>query len=155
MRFRAVALFVLTIVTWCGVSAAQDEPRLSADPSGPELEVDTDLPVGPLLLGSFGAAMIAVGAGFGWQAKQEHEDWEDARDAGDPMGQMDELGDDVQAHSITANVLMFSGLGLVGISVIWWLVGGDDDGGDGAGEASATAWSPGVGPGHAGLVVQF
>jgi len=155
MRFKAVALVVLTIVTWCGAASAQDQPQLSAEPAGPELDVDTDLPIGPLLLGSFGVALVAVGAGFGWQAKQEHDNWTEARDAGDPMGQMDELADDVKAHSITANVLMFSGAGLAVISVIWLLVGGDDEEGDGAGEEQTASWSPQVGPGNAGLIVQF
>jgi hypothetical protein len=153
MKTGVVGVVVLVIFTWCGVARAQDGPALGADPAGPELEVDTDLPVGPLLLGGFGLTLVAVGAGFGWQAKQEHDDWQDARDAGDPMGEMGALADDVQAHSITANVLMFSGAGLVAISVIWWLVGGDDD--EGESSDAVALWHPQLGPGQAGLVVQF
>ncbi|MBW2276445.1 MAG: hypothetical protein JRF63_03070 [Deltaproteobacteria bacterium] len=153
MRTTAVSLVVLVSIVWSGVARAQDEPELSADPAGPELEVDTDLPVGPLLLGSLGLALVAVGAGFGWQAKQEHESWEEARDTGDPLGQMDELADDVKAHSITANVLMFSGVGLTALSVILLLVGGDDEEGDAEGDTALL--SPQFGPGQAGLIVQF
>jgi hypothetical protein len=155
MKTAVVVLSFLTIVTWSGLARGQDEPGLSVEPGQPELEVDTDLPVGPLMLGSFGLAMVAVGAGFGWEAKQEHEDWEEARDSGDPMGEMDGLADDVRAHSITANVLMFTGAGLAAISVIWLLLGGDDEAEGEQEDVAAARWHPAVGAGQAAVIVQF
>jgi hypothetical protein len=68
---------------------------------------------------------------------------------------MDTLADDVKAHSVTANVLMFSGAGLAAISVFWLLFGGDDENGGGEGEPASARWRPEVGPGHAGVTVQF
>jgi hypothetical protein len=142
----------LALVAWSGAARGQEQTELSADPGRPELDVDTDLPIGPLLLGSFGLTMVAVGAGFGWQADQEYEDWDEARKAGDPLGEMDGLADDVKAHSIAANVLMFGGAGVAAVSVIWLLLSGGDDEEEGQG---AVAWRPAVGAGRAGLLVQF
>jgi len=156
MKTLTATILILAVINWCGAARADDERPLEASTAGPELEVDTDLPVGPLLLGSFGLVLVGVGAGFGWQAKQEHDNWQEARDSGDPMGEMDGLADDVKAHSITANVLMFSGAGLAAISLIWWLAGGDDDEeGGGEGEIATARWTPLFEPGQAAVVVQF
>lgn len=153
---KAASLVVaLAFVAFCGAARGQERTELGTEPARPELDVDTDLPIGPLLLGSFGLTMVAVGAGFGWQADQEYEDWDEARKAGDPAGEMDGLADDVKAHSIAANVLMFGGAGIAAISVIWLLVGGGDDEDDREGQATASALSPMIGAGSAGLTVQF
>jgi hypothetical protein len=156
MRTIVACLTLLTLLS-CGRNArAQGGPSETVDPAGPELDVDTDLPLGPILVGSFGVVLVAVGAGFGWQADQEHEDWDAARKAGDPEGQMDGLSDDVRAHSIAANVLMFSGAGIAALSLIWLLVsGGDDDEPGGQGEVATALWRPELGPGRVGLSLQF
>jgi hypothetical protein len=155
MKTTVASLVILCATAWCGGALAQEQHQLSAEPGGPELEVDTDLPVGPLLLGSFGLAMVAVGAGFGWQADQEYEDWETARKTGDPLGEMDELADDVKAHSVTANVLMFSGAAVAAIGVIWLIFAGGDEDDNGPGQAETALLEPSVGPDRAGLVVHF
>ncbi|MFO8072838.1 MAG: hypothetical protein R6V85_13275 [Polyangia bacterium] len=138
------------------------EPALAADT---ELEVSTDLPIGPILLGSFSLVGVAVGAGLGWQADQEYDDWKRARS--DPMyaddpeaGQrrVDNLADDVEKHALAANILMFGGAALTAISVVWMLLaGGDEEPRETGSNAEETAlrWRPGVGPGSLELSVSF
>jgi len=136
------------------------EPAAAGHGAPPRLEADTRLPVGPLLLGGFSLVLVAVGAGFGWQASQEYDDWKaartDARYAADPdagQARVDELADDVRAHAITANVLMFSGAALTAVSVLWWLL--RDGSRKEKKSESETAWRPILGPGHAGFEVGF
>jgi hypothetical protein len=155
MKTAIVPVVVLSLISWSGAARAQQPAQIEADPGAPELEVDTDLPMGPILLGSFGLVLVGVGAGFGWQASEEHEDWEDARKAGDPAGEMDELADDVQAHSIAANVLMFGGAGIAAVSLILLLVSGGDDDREAAQETASVAWRPELGPAHVGLAARF
>ena len=163
-RTAALALLLAAALGARGALAADGEGELSTgrDGSGPELEVDTDLPMGPILLGSFSLVIVAVGAGFGWQADQEHDDWKAAKS--DPMyaaepeaGQerVDALADDVRKHSIAANTLMFGGLALLASSVIWWIVdaGGDEE--ESSDDGGAVAWYPAVGPGQASLGITF
>jgi len=127
--------------------------ELEADPGPPELDVDTGLPVGPIILGSMSLAVIAVGAGFGWQADQEFDRWKEARDSGDAAATK-RLADDVDTHSIAANVLLFGGVALAATSVIWWLVSGGDDEEEPDGETSAS-FQVALGPGQASLTLEF
>ena len=113
--------------------------------------LQTDFPVGPVILGAYGVVTIVIGAGFGWQADQEYDNWKEARDSGDAAATK-RLADDVDAHSIAANVLLFGGTALLATSVIWWLLSGGDDEDDGAGEARVQA---AAGPGQAGIYVTF
>jgi hypothetical protein len=155
MRTSIAFVVALFLVAWTGTAQAQQSAQPGGSPGAPELEVDTDLPMGPILLGSFGLVLVGVGAGFGWQAHEEHEDWDEARKAGDPTGEMDELADDVKAHSIAANVLMFGGAGIAAVSLILLLVRGGDDEAEGGGEPTTASWRPTLGPGQAGLSVRF
>jgi hypothetical protein len=114
--------------------------------------------MGPILLGGFSLVLVATGAGFGWQASQEYDDWKDARrdpayatDPGAGQANVDELADDVRTHSITANVLMFSGAALAAVSILWWVLRDDPD----DRPAKETAWRAGFGPGGASLELSF
>jgi hypothetical protein len=153
MRDVLAVAVALALLVSGGTVLAQQQLDPGADAAASELDVDTDLPLAPILLGSFGLVLVGVGAGFGWQADQEHDRWDEARKAGDPNGQMDGLADDIKAHSIAANVLMFSGAGIAAISVIWLIAGSGDEEAEGA---SATALlTPDIGPGRAGLTLTF
>ncbi|MDD5309745.1 MAG: hypothetical protein PHU25_20705 [Deltaproteobacteria bacterium] len=137
---------VLGIVLSGAAAAAQEQ-------AGPETtktdatDVDTSLPMGPILLGSFGVVTVAVGAGFGWQADEENDDFNKTPTKA--------LADDVEMHALVADVLMFGGGALVLGGVLWWLL--SDSGEDAPEQAGAkTAHvEPVVGPGRIGLTAEF
>jgi hypothetical protein len=126
----------LLIVLVAGSAAAQD-------PAPP----DTSLPMGPILLGSFGVVTVAVGAGLGWQADQENDDFDKTPTTS--------LADDVETHALVADILMFGGGALVAGSVLWWLLSDDDEPAPEKVEASAARVTPVVGPGQVGLTAEF
>lgn len=150
----------LALVLACPTVLAGEEldPGAGGGNAPPRLESDTRLPMGPILLGGFSLVLVATGAGFGWQASQEHDDWKAARTdpayASDPeAGQtnVDDLADDVETHSITANVLMFSGAALAAVSILWLVLRDDRE----DEPATRTAWRAGFGPGFTSLEVSF
>jgi hypothetical protein len=137
---------------------AQEALDPGAGAASPRLETDTRLPMGPILLGGFSLALVAAGAGFGWQASEENDDWKAAQTdpayASDPdagQARIDDLADDVRVHSITANVLMFSGAALAAVSILWWVLRDDPE----ESPATETAWRAGFGPGFGTLEVDF
>ncbi len=148
-----VALFSGLFLTALNAGAQEADPFASA--SRPDMDVDTDLQMGPILLGSFSVVAIGVGAGFGWQADQEYDDWKSAQSAGNG-DEMDDLSDDVHNHSLVANILIFGGLAGVATAVLWFIVGraSDDDENEASVEMTAR-WRPVIGPGHAGLSLEF
>ena len=152
-RFFVLVLFLGLFLTALNAGAQETDPFANA--SNPGLEVDTDLQMGPILLGSFSVVAIGVGAGFGWQADQEYDDWKSAQSAGDG-DEMDALSDDVHKHSTAANILIFGGLAGVATAVLWFIVArtSDDDENEGSVEMTAR-WRPVIGPGRAGLSVRF
>jgi hypothetical protein len=149
IRFTAF-LLCASLATAAATASAQAS---TASDDDPRLEVDTKLHVGPMVLVSFSAVAIAVGAGFGWEAKELHDDWETARDSGDPSFEMDGLADDVRKYSITGDVLMFGGAAFAIVGTVWWIVAAKRD------KAERTerplAFRPLLGPAQAGAVVEF
>jgi hypothetical protein len=150
-RFHAVLLCAALLAGALDARAATADPATPA--AGPRLAVDTELHVAPILLVSFSAVAIAVGAGFGWEADQLYDDWKKARAAGDPMNQMGKLADDVRGYSITANVLMIGGAAFAIVGTIWWIAAAKR--GRSARAEQAVAWRPLLGPAQAGAVVEF
>ena len=143
MRKRLVALLTVSFALFVSEASAdgQQNGELYED-------ADTELPVGPLLVGGLGATMIAVGAGFGWQADQEYDEYKSSPSAG--------LADDVENHALTANLLMFSGGAVVLVSVIWWLFSlGDNEESDTTFQLSISSWTPVYAPRRIGLSVTF
>jgi len=141
----------------CAVLAAASAHAQAAEPADddrPGLEVDTRLHVGPMLLVGFSVVAIAVGAGFGWEADQLYDDWKEARDAGDPYGEMDALADDVRGYSVTADVLMFGGAAFAIAGTVWWIVAVRRDKAARRG-GLATAFRPLLGPAQVGAIVEF
>ncbi len=157
----AILCVVISVTTGIEAGAGETTGELSRSHQIPD-EVESDLPLGPLLLGSFGAVFLAVGAGFGWQAKEEYDDFNEASTSPQPGGPLypkasDDLAADIRAHSIVANVLMFSGVAAMAGGIIWWLVDKKDDNpesGASQGEKSVSI-TPLLGPGHAGLSLEF
>jgi hypothetical protein len=120
-RVFIVTLLVSVIVFGPGKLSA-GEPSESSE--GGESDQKSKLPIGPILMGSYGLVTIAMGAGFGLQAYQENEDFNKEEDGQYPLAS-ESLADDITAHSIAANVLMFSGLAVVLGGILWWAL--DDD----------------------------
>ncbi len=131
-----------------GILSAEESP-----PSDDQGRVDTALPVGPILMGSFGIVTVVAGAGFGWQAYQENEDYKKKVGDAYPLATQ-KLADDIKRHAITADILMFSGGALVLGGVLWWLLD-DRRGKRKRGDQTALVWHPKVGPGHASLAIEF
>ncbi len=135
-----------------------DEPAITAgdeEASGPSGEVDTGLPMGAILFTSFSVCVVAVGAGFGWQADTEYDSWKAAQKAGDGEA-MDDIAADVKKHSIAANVLLFGGAALTAVGIIWWVIAARKDDESLRLKGGATvSWRPLLGPTHAGLSVEF
>jgi hypothetical protein len=151
IRFTAF-LLCASLATAAATASAQGATG-SGDATSPRLEVDSRLHVAPMIVVGFSVAAIATGAGFGWEAKQLHDDWETARAAGDPWGQMDGLADDVKKYSITANVLMFGGAAFAIVGTVWWIVAAKRD--KAARAERPVAFRPLLGPMQAGAVVEF
>jgi hypothetical protein len=135
-------------------SSAQEAALPTAAGSNPRLEVDTRIAMGPILLTSFSAVAVAVGAGFGWQAHQDYEDWKEARDTGDPFGDMDGIADDVRAHSIAADILMFGGAVGAVVGIVWWVAAAKRRKAEEPGRGAVSV-RPFVGPAEAGAIVEF
>ena len=156
---RLVSSLLCAALSLAAASAAAQSQAPGGDDGRPRLEVDTRLPMGPIILCSFSAVAIAVGAGFGWQAHQDYDNWKQARDAGDPYFQMDGYADDVKAHSITADVLLFGGAAFAVTGAIWWIVaakrGGRADAEKTASGGGSVAFHPLLGPTQAGAVFEF
>jgi hypothetical protein len=120
-------------------------------------EAINSFPVAPVILGAYGVVMIAVGAGFGWQADQEYKDYNTFENNHYPNATED-LADDIETHATVANVLIFTGLGVVVASVIWGVVEGvaKKKKRKKAAEARLSArWRPLLSPTHAGVTVDF
>ncbi len=137
------------VLVFCSPLVSAEDLEQTADFSIPT-DVETDLPIGPILVGSMGAVMAVVGAGFAWQADQENDDYDRMPTAA--------LADDVEQHALVANVLMFSGGALILGGLAWWLFTGDDEeppADDPVASARQPEWRPLLGPGQAGVVVTF
>ncbi len=137
-------------------SEAQDEPMVIETKQRDE-DVTSSFPVGPVILGAYGVVVIAVGAGFGWQADQEYDSYNTFENNYYPNA-TEELADDIETHAKVANILMFSGLGIVVGSVIWGVVEGvaKKKKREKAKEERLSAkWRPLLSPTHAGVTVDF
>ncbi len=148
------------MVLHSGVAGAQNQ--VNSDSASTTQEADTQLPVGPLILGSFGLATVAVGAGFGWQAWEENDDFNEKAESlptgGNPVypNATDKLADDIKTHSIVANVLMFGGTAVVIGSLLWWLLDDDyDSESEAEVELSSAKLRPMLGPNQASLTIEF
>ncbi len=161
---RHVAFFTVMLMLFhYGGTALAEEPENNPAQGVPK-DIDTKLPIGPILLGSFGVAVIALGAGFGWQAWEENDDFnkkdEKSSQGGNPVYPLatDDLADDIKAHAIIANVLLFGGTAVVIGSVLWWILDDDYDQvteTEGELELSKVKWRPEIGPGTVGLKIEF
>ncbi len=154
MRKMLVSIVVFGIVFPCGLAWAE-EPQQEETHTIPG-SVDTKLPMGPILLGSMGAVLVVVGAGFGWQSYQENEDFNKEQNGVHTFATED-LADDIEKHTLAANILMFGGTAVVAASILWLLL--DDDyktetKGEAQGDLEAK-WRPVLGPGRAGMTVEF
>jgi ABC-type transport system involved in cytochrome c biogenesis permease subunit len=151
-------MVVTTVVLWAFLlqSAALSAEESPEDTSKENAsEVDTKLPIGPILVGSFGLVTVAVGAGFAWQAYEENDDYNTEMDGQYPFA-TNKLADDIKTHAIVADVLMFGGGAVVIASLLWWLIDDDyDTETKGEIEVSTAKWRPVIGPGQAGLIVEF
>ena len=148
-----MVLFSGMFLTAINAGAQEQDPFASA--SRPGRDSDTGLHIGPIILGSFSVVAIGVGAGFGWQADQEYDDWKSAQSAGDG-DEMDDLSDDVHKHSIAANILIFGGLAGVATGILWFIVSRASDDDENETRVGMTArWRPVIGPGQAGLSLKF
>lgn len=160
---QVITSIVMAIFFLCSSSVLADEPALVLEDRSPEFDVDTRLPLGPMILTSFSLCLVAVGAGFGWQADQEYDTWKEIKDAGATgedqipavQAEMDKVADDVKTHSVAANVLMFGGAALAVTGIVWWIVAAGKDAPPGGGGNAGVAWHPAVGPGSASLTVDF
>ncbi|MCP4603987.1 MAG: hypothetical protein GY847_26275 [Proteobacteria bacterium] len=139
-----------------------EEPDDYTSEGVPE-DVDTKLPIAQILLGSFGIVTIAVGAGFGWQAWEERENFNEKEEFSTggnlvyPLA-TDELADDIETHALVANILMFGGTAVVIGSILWWILDDkyDKESSKKHGKDSSQAkWHPQVRPGRAGLTIEF
>ena len=149
--FFLAALMLATLSA--GVARAEEPPANNA--KGPQKEVKSALPIGPILLGSIGLVTVAVGAGFGWQAYEENDDYSMEVDGEYPLA-TEELADDIEKHALAANILMFSGAAVVVGSLLWWILDDDyDNETKGQAQESTAKWRPMLGPGHAGLKIEF
>jgi hypothetical protein len=120
-------------------------------------KAETPVLVGPIIMGSFGVVMIAVGAGFGWQADQEYDQYNTFENNTYPYATKD-LADDIETHATVANVLMFTGLGVVVGSVIWGVIVGVAKKKERKEKADArlsAKWRPLIAPNQAGVTVEF
>jgi hypothetical protein len=151
---RFTAFLLCSALALAAATASAQGALGTGDEPGPGLEVDTKLHIGPMIMLGFSLSAIAVGAGFGWEAKQLYGDWEDARDAGDPYGQMDGLSEDVKKYSIAGNVLMFGGAAFAIVGTVWWVVAAKRDKAARGGKATAVL-RPLLGPAQAGAIVEF
>ena len=139
-----------TIVLAASIALSVSEAFAGDDQQNDELyaDADTELPVGPFLLGGLGVTMVAVGAGFGWQADQEYDEYQSSPDAG--------LADDVENHALAANILMFGGGAVVLAGAVWWLftLVGDQEL-EANYQLSVSSWTPFYTPVRVGLNVTF
>ena len=120
-------------------------------------KAETPVLVGPIIIGSYGIVMIAVGAGFGWQADQDYDKY-NTFENNTYQYATDELADDIETYSTVANVLMFTGLGVVVGSVIWGVVAGVAKKKERKEKADArlsAKWRPLIAPNQAGVTVEF
>ena len=140
-----------------GVSATEGASPESFDTTVIHEKPRTRFPVGPVILGSFGVVMVAVGAGFGWQADQDYDKYNTFRDNHYPNATED-LKSDIETYSTVANALMFSGLGVIVASVIWGVTEGvvrKKQREKKERERQSATWRPLIGPTQAGVTVAF
>jgi hypothetical protein len=144
---------VSALLLFPGVLPAEERPLIQDEATPPG--GDTRLPVGPMLLGSYGIVAVAFGAGFGWQAYQENEDFNTRVDDGYPYA-TDALADDIRKHAIAADILMFSGAAAAIGGLVWWLVDDDYDKPRKKNkERTSAGWRPMIGPAHASVTFEF
>ncbi len=154
---RINALIICAALFAAAATASAGEVALGSGAgteAGPHLDVDTHIPMGPILLTSFSVAIVAVGAGFGWEAHQDYDTWKQARDTGDPNGDMHSIADDVHTHSIAADVLMFGGAAAAIVGIVWWIGAAKHAKAERA-RPAAVSFRPVLGPAQAGAVIDF
>lgn len=124
----------------------------------------TQLPLGPIFLTSFSSVAVIIGAGIGWQAHLEYDDWQDLNNTQTTSQadfdaiqlQMDDLSDDIKAHSIAANIFMFGGLAGVTAGIIWWAVVKKSAKREkNPSDKISSRIIPQIAPGHLGLGISF
>lgn len=165
LRYLLVCTIIIGVVLPCVTAHAQDATVEQEDERA--FEVETNMPVGPILLGSFGLVTVALGASFGWQAWNENDDF---NFKSEPMQNTDgsvggnlvypnatkDLANDIETHALVANILMFGGAAVVIGSVLWWLFDPKYHKEKESSTALETAkWSPTVGAGRVGLIIEF
>ena len=144
MKKHSNVVVILGILVFASASLANDNEQVEVTPVPPV--VKTTPSVGPLLLGGLGVAMVAVGVGFGWEADQEYDNYND-----NPSGS---LADDVENHALAANILMFGGGAVIVSSFVWWLFARRNHKERGEPHLS-TSWRMDLGPRRAGLTLKF
>ncbi|MCU0662693.1 MAG: hypothetical protein MUC50_10255 [Myxococcota bacterium] len=157
MRHVLIAALCLCLST-AGITARAEEPVATPTTQGRQ-KIDSTLPMGPILLGSFGAVAVLVGAGFAWQAKGEYDSYNERNPRaahGDVLypNATQSLANDFKTHVIVADVLMFGGAVAVGASLIWGLVGRKKSGAMKV-ETKTASVAPSIAPNRLGLVVEF
>ncbi len=149
--------WVMTMVGWAAVfgPGALSAAEPTETPEMEKSDTNEKLPIGPILVGSYGLVTIALGAGFALQAYQENEDFNKSVDGQYPHAAKS-LADDIKAHSIAANVLMFSGLAVTVGGILWWVLSDDFHKNRSKKEQPvALTWRPVIGPTQAGVVAEF
>lgn len=149
-----IIVLTLTVLFLAPAAAFAEEDARALEDGDDVTLVDTNLRIGPMILTSFSLCTVAVGAGFGWQADQEYDNWKAAQNAGDGQ-EMDRIADDVKTHSVVGNVLMFTGAALAATGIIWWIVSARKNRAKREEGEGLALWQPFIGPGSASLVVRF
>ncbi|MDD9934230.1 MAG: hypothetical protein OXT09_11540 [Myxococcales bacterium] len=105
------------------------------------------LPLGPLLLGGGGVALVGVGLAFGAMAKSEEDEYAmlEVSDAAQAHSAADTF-DSAESKALVSNVLIGAGAAVVTGAVVWWALDGDDE--------PQVTLAPWLGPAQAGLSVR-
>lgn len=158
MKAHRMVIAILGLILFFAGSVSADEmPSNTVDAGDRSHDVENDgakLPMGPIFITTYGLVTVCLGAGFGLQAYQENKDFNKKEDGRYPLASKS-LADDIKAHSIVANVLMFGGAAAVIGGVLWWLLDDNYKRGNARKRASAFNWSPVIGPNHASVVAEF
>lgn len=159
MRQALIGILSLALLTTGATAQAQDTTKPHRDQE--TQKVDTNLPMGPILLGSFGAVAVVVGAGFAWQAKGEYDNFNKRDPKATHVKEKlypkatQSLADEIKTHVIVADVLMFGGAIAMGAALIWALRGRQKEDVKIEPEASTASFKPTFGPNHLGMLVEF
>ena len=158
MKFFTFIVILSWLVVFGPGPVSADESLQSSEEDRQADGVERDeakLPIGPILMSSYGLVTIAMGAGFALQAYQENDNFNKKVNGEYPLATKS-LADDIKAHALTANILMFSGLALAAGGVLWWYLNDDYTWGNSRKkQRTALKWRPMLGPTHASVIAEF